>query len=222
MSTATLARELECRGRVRVGGIGADSRRRLAGFAGEWLEYSPDEEALVVRHVQPGGSPALAAVPAGLIAMLDLLEADEREEGAGGTLVVRERDRLANAFEEPQPFVQVRIVAQVFSERPTTNALHDVEQPAVGEPASVVNRHDAGVFEPGEDACLVAKPAFEAGARERVGNLDRNLAPKLFVERKVNRPHAAASDLLDDRVAAGLELWPAPKRSQPGHGCARG
>ena len=94
MSTATLARELECRGRVRVGGIGAASRRRLAGFAGEWLEYSPDEEALVVRHVQPGGSPALAAVPAELIAMLDLLEADERDEGAGGTLVVRERDRL--------------------------------------------------------------------------------------------------------------------------------
>ena len=136
-------------------------------------------------------------------------------------LCVRERDRLANAFEEPQSFVQVRIVAKVFSERPATNALHDVEQPAVGEPASVVNRDDAGVFEPGEDTRLVAKPAFEAGARERVGNLDRNLAPELFVERKVDRAHAAASDLLDDRVAAGLELWPAPQRSQPGYRCIR-
>ena len=132
-------------------------------------------------------------------------------------LRVRERDRLANAFEEPQSFVQVRIVAKVFSERPATNALHDVEQPAVGEPAGVVDRDDAGVFEPGEDTRLVAKPAFEAGARERVGNLDRNLAPELFVERKVDRPHAAAANLLDDRVAAGLELWPAPERSQPGH-----
>ncbi|KAB2964264.1 MAG: hypothetical protein F9K16_04730 [Thermoanaerobaculia bacterium] len=94
MSTAALARELECRGRVRLGEIAPASRRRLAGFTGEWLEYSPEEEAIVVRHVQPGGSPALAAVPAELIAMLDLLGADEREESAGGTLVVRERDRL--------------------------------------------------------------------------------------------------------------------------------
>lgn len=94
MSAVALARELECRGRVRLGEIAAASRRRLAAFTGEWLEYSPEEEALVVRHVQPGGSPALAAVPAELIAMLDLLDADEREEAAGGTLVVRDRDRL--------------------------------------------------------------------------------------------------------------------------------
>ena len=103
-------------------------------------------------------------------------------------LRVRERDRLADAFEEPQPFVQVRIVAQVFSERPAPDALHDVEQPAVGEPAGVVNRDDAGVFEPGEDACLAAKPAFEAGARERVRNLDRDLAPELFVEARKTVP----------------------------------
>jgi hypothetical protein len=94
VSATALARELECRGRVRVGEIGPAARRRLAAFSGEWLEYSPEEEALVVRHVQPGGSPALAAVPAELIAMLDLIGADEREEAAGGTLVVRERDRL--------------------------------------------------------------------------------------------------------------------------------
>jgi hypothetical protein len=70
------------------------TRRRLTAFTGEWLEYSPEEEAVVVRHIQPGGSPALTAVPAELIAMLDLLGPDEREEAVGGTLVVRERDRL--------------------------------------------------------------------------------------------------------------------------------
>jgi hypothetical protein len=131
-------------------------------------------------------------------------------------LRVRKRDRLANAFEEPQSFVQVRTVAKMFSERPATNALHDVEQPAVGEPAGVVDGDDARVFEPGENASLVAQPAFEAGARQRVGNLDRDLATELFVERQIDRSHAATADLLDDCVAAGLELGPAPEGSQPG------
>lgn len=93
-ATALAARELECRGRLRLGEVGAATARRLATFSGEWLEYSPEEGALVVRHIQPGGSPALAAVPAELIALLDLLAADEREEMPGGTLVVRDRDRL--------------------------------------------------------------------------------------------------------------------------------
>jgi hypothetical protein len=92
--TTAVACELECRGRVRLGEIGEASRRRLAAFGGEWLEYSPAEAALVVRHVQPGGAPALAAVPAELIAMLDLLTDEEREAVAGGSLLVRERSRL--------------------------------------------------------------------------------------------------------------------------------
>ena len=52
-------RELECRGRVQLADVTAEAARRLAGFAGEWLEYSTEESAIVVRHVQPGGSPAL-------------------------------------------------------------------------------------------------------------------------------------------------------------------
>jgi hypothetical protein len=91
---ALAARELECRGRLRLGEVGVATARRLSTFSGEWLEYSPEEGALVVRHIQPGGSPALAAVPAELIALLDLLSADEREEMPGGVLVVRDRDRL--------------------------------------------------------------------------------------------------------------------------------
>jgi hypothetical protein len=90
-----LLRELECRGRVQLAGVTAEAARRLAGFAGEWLEYSAEESAIVVRHVQPGGSPALAAVPAELIAMLDLLPGAVREASPGGTLVVRDRARLA-------------------------------------------------------------------------------------------------------------------------------
>jgi len=90
-----LLRELECRGKIRLAGIAAETQRRLAAFHGEWLEYSAEENAIVVRHVQPGGSPALAAVPAELIAMLDLLPGAARETSPGGTLVVRDRAVLA-------------------------------------------------------------------------------------------------------------------------------
>lgn len=90
-----LLRELECRGRVRLAAVPAEAARRLGAFAGEWLEFSAEESAIVVRHVQPGGSPALAAVPAELIAMLDLLPGAVREASPGGTLVVRDRARLA-------------------------------------------------------------------------------------------------------------------------------
>jgi hypothetical protein len=83
--------ELECEGRVRLGPIGADTERRLTGFGGEWLEYSPDEGVLVVRHIQPGGSPAQSAVPAELIAILDSIPPAERDAMPGGTLVVKDR-----------------------------------------------------------------------------------------------------------------------------------
>ena len=85
-------RELECRGRVRLGAVAPEVAGRLAGFAGEWLEYSPDDQAILVRHVQPGGTPANSAVPAELIALLDRLDDATRGGMPGGTLVVRDRD----------------------------------------------------------------------------------------------------------------------------------
>ena len=60
---------------------------------------------------------------------------------------VRKRHRLAEALEDPQPFGEVRDVAQVIAQRPALDALHHVEQAAVGQPAGVVDRHDAGMLE---------------------------------------------------------------------------
>ena len=53
------------------------------------------------------------------------------------------------------------------------------------------------------------------------GNLDRHLAPELVVHGEEDRSHAAAADLLDDDVAAGLEFRPAAERAQPGDGRVR-
>jgi hypothetical protein len=89
MNVAALA--FECSGEVDLGEVAAESRKRLSGFAGEWLEFDGAARRIVVRHVQPGGTPALSAVPAELIAMLQALAPDERERMRGGALVVRDR-----------------------------------------------------------------------------------------------------------------------------------
>ena len=83
--------ELDCSGRIDLGALSPATAERLELLGGEWLEYSPEERALVVCHVQPGGAPTLSALPAELIAFLDVLAPEEREALPGGTLVVRDR-----------------------------------------------------------------------------------------------------------------------------------
>lgn len=89
MNVAMLA--FECSGEIALGGLGASTRSLLEAFSGDWLELDSKADRIVVRHVQPEGAPALSAVPAELIAMLELLEPEERERLRGGTLVVRDR-----------------------------------------------------------------------------------------------------------------------------------
>lgn len=83
--------ELDCTGRVRLGTLAPETAQRLDPIGGEWLEYSPEDQALVLCHVQPGGSPTLSALPAELIAFLDALPPEERDAVPGGTLMVRDR-----------------------------------------------------------------------------------------------------------------------------------
>lgn len=89
MNVAALA--FECHGEISLGEVGEESRGRLLGFSGEWLEFEPRAGRIVVRHIQPGGAPALSAVPAELIAMLEVLAPEERERLRGGTLIVGDR-----------------------------------------------------------------------------------------------------------------------------------
>ena len=129
---------------------------------------------------------------------------------------VRERDRLADALEEPKPLGRVGDAAQVIAKRAPADTLHDIEESPVGQPPEIVNGDDAGMLERGEDARLGPQAPFELGARERVGNLDRDLAVELLVDREIDRAHAAAADLFDHGVAARLELGPASERAQVG------
>lgn len=87
-------REFECVGEVKLARPDPATEATLSAFAGEWLEYAPEASAIVVRHVQPGGAPALSAVPAELVALLDLLPRADRERLPGGALLLRDRQGL--------------------------------------------------------------------------------------------------------------------------------
>jgi len=88
---SVLASAFECHGEIELGAVGDESRARLAELAGDWLELDARGGRIVVRHVQPGDAPALSAVPAELIGMLQALSPEERERLRGGTLMVRDR-----------------------------------------------------------------------------------------------------------------------------------
>lgn len=83
---------------------------------------------------------------------------------------------------------------------------HDVTQAVVGA-ADVVNGHDAGMIEAGEDACLfqVSLDVRRPHHAPRMGHLDGHRALKLLVDGPVNPAEAAFAEQSDDAIAA--ELW---------------
>jgi len=83
--------ELECKGKVRVGKLPWEVGERLAQFSGNWLEYDPKENAIVVRHAQPGTCPALSGVPCELVTIIDSIPQTHRDSMPGGALFVKDR-----------------------------------------------------------------------------------------------------------------------------------
>ncbi len=84
--------ELECIGMVRVGSLPWEVSERLAQFTGNWLEFVPEQNAIIVRHVQPLGCPALSAVPCELIALIDSIPSELRASIPGGALYLRSQN----------------------------------------------------------------------------------------------------------------------------------
>ncbi len=90
MPTTITDVELDCTGEVQLGPLSPATRDLLMLLGGEWLELGPQGRKLLPCHVQPGGPPTLAALPAELIAFLDAMTPEEREAMPGGALVVRD------------------------------------------------------------------------------------------------------------------------------------
>lgn len=84
--------EPDCGGRIDVGPLPETVLERLLQFRGNWLEYDPDENAIVVRHVQPSPCPAISAVPCELIALMDGIPPPHRKAMPGGEFHVRDAE----------------------------------------------------------------------------------------------------------------------------------
>ena len=82
--------ELQCKGMIRLGPVTWEVSERLSQVTGNWLEYAPEENAIVVRHAQPGGCPALAGVPCELIGLIDSIPPEQRDAIPGGVLYIKD------------------------------------------------------------------------------------------------------------------------------------
>jgi len=144
--------EIDCEGRIRCGSLPWEVSEHLAALSGNWLEFSPEEDAIVVRHVQPAGCPAMSGVPCELISILDSLPPEHRERMPGGTLFVRDKNGQV-----------LRVLVERGEMRiqwPCVDYLHSTDVP----PESVF-----GEVNPSE--ARIQGWARFAGSRDRIGDL---------------------------------------------------
>jgi hypothetical protein len=77
-----------CYGRVMVGGMPVEVAGNLAALPGEWLEFDPDEGAIVVRHIQPSAGPSLPMIAGELVRILAEIPPALHSRIQGGDLFV--------------------------------------------------------------------------------------------------------------------------------------
>lgn len=82
--------ELVCEGKIRFGPLPWETSERLAQFSGNWLQYAPEENALVVRKPLPSSCPAFTAVPCELISLIYSIPAELRDSMPGGCLYIKD------------------------------------------------------------------------------------------------------------------------------------
>jgi hypothetical protein len=84
--------DLTCEGLIRFGPLPWDTTEQLAQFPGNWLRYSPGENAIVVKSPQPALCPAFTAVACELITMMNSIPQEQRSVMPGGSLSIRSGD----------------------------------------------------------------------------------------------------------------------------------
>ena len=77
-----------CHGRVVLGELPENVRRRLAHLPGEWLEYDPSTRSVVISHVQPSTAPILPTVTVELVRILSEIPCELQSEIEGGDFFV--------------------------------------------------------------------------------------------------------------------------------------
>jgi hypothetical protein len=77
---------LGCTGRVELGKLSQETQKRLEKIPATWLEFTPETNALVVRHVQPDDIPAMREITGELFDFLTAILEQERKHIPGGAL----------------------------------------------------------------------------------------------------------------------------------------
>ena len=83
---------LGCTGSVALGLLSDTTQDRLEQVQASWLEYTPEDSVLVVRHVQPDDLPALREIAGELLDFLRALTDRERAGVPGGALYCQDEE----------------------------------------------------------------------------------------------------------------------------------
>jgi hypothetical protein len=81
-----------CFGRVELGDVPREVADRLSAVPGEWLEYDPPTQAIVVRHVEPTYTQHLPTIAFELVRIFAEIPPELHGEIPGGDLFVHTED----------------------------------------------------------------------------------------------------------------------------------
>lgn len=81
-----------CVGRVELGSVPEEVAERLASVPGDWLEFDPQTNAVVVRHVEPTSSHHLPAITQELVRIFSEVPPELHAHMPGGDFFVHTED----------------------------------------------------------------------------------------------------------------------------------
>jgi hypothetical protein len=100
--------EFRCEGSIVLGKLPWEVSEKLAQFSGNWLEFSPGSNAIVVRKSLPLGCPATTAVSCELISIIGSLPAEERLASPGGEISILSGGKQVMKFSMQQGEIRIR------------------------------------------------------------------------------------------------------------------
>ncbi len=131
---------LGCTGSVELGALSEETQRRLEQLEAGWLEYAPESQSLVVRHVQPDNAPVLREIAGELLEFLSVIGEGERVKIPGGAIYYQ--DEVGGQFVRlkvwPGGFLTVAWARPRY-EHAMAIAYHGETVPVVFEPYQRLN-----------------------------------------------------------------------------------
>ena len=111
-------------------------------------------------------------------------------------------DRFASSTEESQAVIKRDAGVNIFIKAFTSDVLHHVIDTSIRKCTQIMNRHYPGMLEPGDDMRLAPHP-FDHHRRHfrRIEHFDRHIAVKPGISSKIDDPHSATCDLVDQLVS---------------------